>query len=169
MQSMKKKKEYSAAIKAHFNLIQTLSSVRRLIFVGDYDGQVIFFIFFFSFHFLFLFLFLNADGLVTECVCGIFHVDDKDVSAFYAFQELFEKISHGRTQANSSVPRNPNYINLLILNPYLLLSGNDNNREKLKTTIFLSKKHLRMRDCRIMLKRSIRSNNFCTTSCRKPC
>ena len=42
-----KTKEYSAAIKAHFNLIQTLSSVRRLIFVGDYDGQVIFFIFFF--------------------------------------------------------------------------------------------------------------------------
>ena len=105
------------------------------------DGQVLIFVFFFSFHFLFLFLFLNADGLVTECVCGIFHVDDKDVSAFYAFQELFEKISHGRTQANSSVPRNPNYINLLILNPYLLLSGNDNNRENLKNTddIFVEK------------------------------
>ena len=105
-------------------------------------------------------VFLNADGLVTECVCGIFHIDDDDVSAFYAFQELFKKMSHGRTQANSSVPRNPNYINLLILNPYLLLSGNDNNRENLKTTIFLSKKHLGMRDCRIMLKPSIRSNKF---------
>ena len=104
--------------------------------------------------FCFLFLFLNADGLVTECVCGIFHVDDKDVSAFYAFQELFEKISHGRTQANSSVPRNPNYINLLILNPYLLLSGNDNNRENLKNTddIFVEK-YLAMRDCRIRFKR----------------
>ena len=124
--------------------------------------RLFFSFFFLSCHFLFFSLnvFLNADGLVTECVCEIFHVDDKDVSAFYAFQELFEKMSHGRTQANSSVPRNPNYINLLILNPYLLLSGNDNNREKLKTTIFLSKKHLGMRDCRIMLKRSIRSNNF---------
>ena len=118
------------------------------------DGQVIIFAFFFSLHFLFLFLFLNADGLVTECVCGIFHVDDKDVSAFYAFQELFEKISHGRTQANSSVPRNPNYINLLILNPYLLLSGNDNNGENLKNTddIFVEK-YLAMRDCRIRFKR----------------
>ena len=136
------------------------------------DGQVIFSSFFFlSCHFLFFFLnvFLNADGLVTECVFGIFHIDDDDVSAFYAFQELLKKMSHGRTQANSSVPRNPNYINLLILNPYLLLSGNDNNRENLKTTIFLSKKHVGMRDCRIMLKRSIRSNNFCSTSCRKPC
>ena len=116
--------------------------------------RLLFLSFFFSFHFLFLFLFLNADGLVTECVCGIFHVDDKDVSAFYAFQELFEKISHGRTQANSSVPRNPNYINLLILNPYLLLSGNDNNRENLKNTddIFVEK-YLAMRDCRIRFKR----------------
>ena len=42
------------------------------------------------------------------------------------------------------VPRNPNYINLLILNAYLLFSGNDNNRENLKTTMFLSKKHLGM-------------------------
>ena len=33
MQSMKKIK-YSAAIKAHFNLIEKLSSVQRLIFVG---------------------------------------------------------------------------------------------------------------------------------------
>ena len=57
--------------------------------------------FFLSCHFLFFFLnvFLNADGLVTECVCGIFHIDDDDVSAFYAFQELFKKISHRRTQA----------------------------------------------------------------------
>ena len=127
--------------------------------------------FFLSCHFLFFSsnVFLNADGLVTECVCGIFHKDDDDVCALYSFQELFKKMSHGRTQANSSVPRNPNYINLLILNDYLLLSGNDNNREKLKATIFLSKKHLGMRDCRIMLKRSIRSNNFCATSCRKPC
>ena len=104
------------------------------------DDHVIFSCFFFlSCHFLFFFLnvFLNADGLVTECVCGIFHIDDDDVSAFYAFQEILKKMSHGRTQANSSVPRNPNYINLLILNPYLLLSGNDNNRENLKTTIFL--------------------------------
>ena len=134
------------------------------------DGQVIIFVFFFfvSFHFLFLFLFLNADGLVTECVCGIFHVDDKDVSAFYAFQELFEKISHGRTQANSSVPRNPNYINLLILNPYLLLSGNDNNRENLKNTddIFVEKTP---RDARLSNKvQTIRSNNLRATSCRKP-
>ena len=132
------------------------------------DGQVLIFVFFFSFHFLFLFLFLNADGLVTECVCGIFHVDDKDVSAFYAFQELFEKISHGRTQANSSVPRNPNYINLLILNPYLLLSGNDNNRENLKNTddIFVEKTP---RDARLSNKvQTIRSNNLCATSCRKP-
>ena len=101
------------------------------------DGQVIIFVFFFFVLFFFFILFLNADGLVTECVCGIFHVDDKDVSALDAFQELFEKISPGRTQANSSVPRNPNYINLLILNPYLLLSGNDNNAENLKNTIFL--------------------------------
>ena len=132
------------------------------------DGQVLIFVFFFSFHFLFLFLFLNADGLVTECVCGIFHVDDKDVSAFYAFQELFEKISHGRTQANSSVPRNPNYINLLILNPYLLLSGNDNNRENLKNTddIFVEKTP---RDARLSNKvQTIRSNNLRATSCRKP-
>jgi len=129
--------------------------------------RLFFSLFFLSCHFLFFFLnvFLNADGLVTECVCGIFHIDDMDVSAFYAFQELFELFEH-----NSSVPRNPNYINLLILNPYLLLSGNDNNRENLKTTIFLSKKLLGMRpDCRIMLKRTIRSNNFCATSCRKPC
>ena len=136
------------------------------------DSQVIFsFFFFLSCHFLFFFLnvFLNADGLVTECVCGIFRIDDDDVSAFYAFQELFKEIAHVRTQANSSVPRNANYINLLILNPYLLFSGNDNNRENLKTTIFLSKNHLGMRDCRIMLKRSIRSNDFCATSCRKPC
>ena len=63
----------------------------------------IFFLFFFflSCHFLFFSLnvFLNADGLVTECVCGIFHIDDDDVFAFYAFQELFKKISHRRTQA----------------------------------------------------------------------
>ena len=91
--------------------------------------RLLFLSFFFSFHFLFLFLFLNADGLVTECVCGIFRIDDADVSAFYAFQELFKEIAHVRTQANSSVPRNANYINLLILNPYLLFSENDNNRE----------------------------------------
>ena len=30
-----KKIKYSAAIKAHFNLIEKLSSVQRLIFVGD--------------------------------------------------------------------------------------------------------------------------------------
>ena len=132
------------------------------------DGQVIIFVFFFSLHFLFLFLFLNADGLVTECVCGIFHVDDKDVSAFDAFQELFEKISPGRTQANSSVPRNPNYINLLILNPYLLLSGNDNNGENLKNTddIFVEKTpwHERLSN----KVQTIRWNNLCATSCRKP-
>ena len=160
-----KKIKYSAAIKAHFNLIEKLSSVQRLIFVGDWgmarteigswSWSGYFFHFFLSCHSLFFFLnvFLNADDLVTECVCGIFHIDDDDVSAFYAFQELLKKMSHGRTQANSSVPRNPNYINLLILNPYLLLSGNANNGENLKTTIFLSKKHVGMRDCRIMLKR----------------
>ena len=62
----------------------------------------LFFSFFFLLcHFLFFCLnvFLNADGLVTEGVCGIFHIDDDDVSAFYAFQELFKKISHRRTQA----------------------------------------------------------------------
>ena len=138
--------------------------------IGSWWWSGYFFHFFFFFRVIFFFslnVFLNADGLLTECVCGIFHIDDKDVSAFYAFQELFEKISHG--EHNSSVPHNPNYINLLILNPYLLLSGNDNNRENLKTTIFLSKKHLGIRDCRIMLKRSFQSNNFCATSCRKPC
>ena len=57
--------------------------------------------FFLSCHFLFFFLnvFLNADGLVAGCVFGIFHIDDDDVSAFYAFQELFKKISHRRSQA----------------------------------------------------------------------
>ena len=69
---------------------------------------------------------------------------------------------------NSSVPRNPNYINLLILNPYLLLSGNDNNRENLKNTddIFVEKT---LRDERLSNKvQTIRSNNLCATSCRKP-
>ena len=129
--------------------------------------RLLFLSFFLRYIFCFLFLFLNADGLVTECVCGIFHVDDKDVSAFYAFQELFEKISHGRTQANSSVPRNPNHINLLILNPYLLLSGNDNNRENLENTddIFVEKTP---RDERLSNKvQTIRSNNLCATSGRK--
>ena len=110
---------------------------------------------YFIFRYIFLFffnVFLNADGLVTEWFCGIFHMDVDDVSALYAFQELFKKISHRGTQANSSVPRNPNYINLLILNPYLLLSGNDNNRENLKTAIFFSRKHLGMRECGIVLK-----------------
>ena len=43
----------------------------------------------------------------------------------------------------SSVPRNPNYFNLLILSPYLLLSGNDNNRENLKNTICFVEKTFR--------------------------
>ena len=157
MQCMKK---ISAAIKNHFNFDKEITWGMARTEISSWWSGYYFCFFFFSFHFLFLFLFLNADGLVTECVCGIFHVDDKDVSAFYAFQELFEKISHGRTQANSSVPRNPNYINLLILNPYLLLSGNDNNRENLKNTddIFVEKTP---RDERLSNKvQTIRSNNL---------
>ena len=68
---------------------------------------------------------------------------------------------------NSSVPRNPNYINLLILSPYLLLSGNDNNRENLKNTICFVEKTFR--DERLSNNvQTIRSNKLCAMSCRKP-